>query len=569
MSAVSRSKKKKQGRTIVLVTFETEFAPCGGLAAVMKILPKRLAKLETCFTIAPYFRNITGNKSVNSDIRHTGEEFRLVFGGKRETVRIRQHADDLGFVTYLLESERYFTAPSDPYINPGDPSRLLRDSLFFCAAAPKALALLCDTSKAVLHLQDWETASVVHTSRSISALESVDCLVTLHNPYDRGLSPEEASLIGAESLPGPSVLTKMLPFVRGPITTVSRNFADELTGDPLHAFVFADHLQPLFKSKGIAGVDNGLFGELKFPFSREAQREAERENFKLIQKEKWEKRIKLADRLGSYLKSLSGNAGNKVWGEGLELSDPKVPVFFLLGRDDPRQKGYDVASDAIRSIPKGKARYIFTPMPGDEGYDGLSFLRKLTEDRPGEAIVFPFRIDPDAFVALQSGCSYMVMCSLYEPFGGANEAYLAGMPVVARATGGLVQQVVPKNRGTLSPLGQRLVDRYHSSDMAPTGFLYREDERDDDIDGWRRIVDCAYSVRRPMGDRVSDRRGTPLFDRMTDGASRSLREAIELYTSDQLGYAEMIYNGYLILRSFSWDRAIRSYRRLYDDLCQP
>ena len=47
--------------TIVFVTFENEFAPLGGLAAVMRLLPKRMAQLsdDRCVTVTPFFREIT------------------------------------------------------------------------------------------------------------------------------------------------------------------------------------------------------------------------------------------------------------------------------------------------------------------------------------------------------------------------------------------------------------------------------------------------------------------------------------------------------------------------------
>jgi glycogen synthase len=554
-------------RIIVFVTFETEFAPCGGLAAVMKIFPKQLAKTESCCTIGPYFENITSKKQISTQITNTGIEYALRFGDNSHVVRVLQHADDNAYTTYLLQSDGCFTAPKDPYINPENPDKLLYDSLFFCAAVPKALATLGKSSDLVLHLQDWESASVAHTAKRERAIESAACLLTLHNPYDRGINGRDAGLISAQDLPGETVLTKMIPLVDGSLSTVSRNFADELTNDPLHTRVFADHLQEQFKSKGIVGVDNGLFGKHKFPFSDDAHHKAKQGDFGLIRKEKWERRIALSATIDKYLRDISGNPDAQVWGEGLNLSDPRLPVFLFLGRDDPRQKGYDVAAEAIRAIPVGRARYIFTPMPGDEGFDGLNFLKDLAEQRPGEVMVFPFRLDPEPFMALQRGSSYMAMFSLYEPFGGANEAYLAGMPVVARASGGLVQQTIPYESSTLSSYGQQLIRKYHGQGGKPTGFLFREPSLKDDVIGWQKIVDCAYLHGEQEVDRIEDRRGIPLYDETVKRASQSLEAAIELYSSDQDAYAEMIFNGFKMLDNFSWDRAIVEYRRLYDSVC--
>jgi hypothetical protein len=402
-------------------------------------------------------------------------------------------------------------------------------------------------------------------------IASAACVLTIHNPYDQYLGDIDselvADLLAYLRLRPENVLTQMIPLVDGPLSTVSQNFGQELTGDPLHTHVFADHLQSLLVEKGLVGIDNGVFGRVAFPFSPQAERAAERGDFQRIQGEKWERRQALGEVIASYQRELAEAAdpGRQAWGVDLDLSDPGLPVFLVMGRDDPRQKGFDVIAQAIRRIPKGAARYIFTPMPGAEGLVGLSFLKQLADDRPGEVKVFPFRLSFEAFQALQNGSSYMVMGSLYEPFGAANEAYLAGMSVVARATGGLVQQVVPFTQAGLSPYGRQLVAAFHGEDAPPTGFLFREPRLPDETDGWRRIVDCAYWDLSPRGDRVAnDRVDIPLFERMVESAAEALQAAVDLYTSDQVAYARLIYNGFRMLAQFSWDRAIEGYRGLYD-----
>ena len=206
-------------------------------------------------------------------------------------------------------------------------------------------------------------------------------------------------------------------------------------------------------------------------------------------------------------------------------------------------------------------------MPGDEGLLGLSFLRKLAQDRPGEIKVFPFRLDADPFQALKEGSSFMVMSSLYEPFGAATEAYLAGMPVVARATGGLVQQISPYPSAALSRYGREMAALFHGRVSEPSGFLFREPSVPDPVQDWQRILECGYWQGRLKGDRIQDRRGIPLFEAMVQRAAWVLQDAIDLYTSNQEGYARMIYHGYRTLDRFSWERAVADYRRLYDRVC--
>jgi glycogen synthase len=558
-------------RTVVFVTFENEFAPLGGLAAVMRELPRRMAQAEQgrCFTVTPFFQDITRCRpKLFAEIHSTGHTFGVRFGDRRHEVEIFQHLDKDGFRTFLLDSADFFNAPCDcgnppapqapcnPYLTPSDPGQLLQDALFFCAALPQALVELGQTENLVLSLQDWEAACVALTVREEPRISSAACILTLHNPYDKPLSDADLGQISERRLVGPTVLARVIPLLDGPLCTVSENFAAELISDPLHTAVYAPHLQGLFKERTVVGVNNGLFSQLDFPSA--AIDAARRGDFSHILAEKQGRREALIAVLQEY-------TPREAWGS-LDLSDFDGPIFLMFGRDDPRQKGYDVAAAAIRHIPKGKARYVFTPIPGDEGLDGLGFLRKLAHDRPGEVKVFPFRM-AQGYKELQRGCSFIVMCSLYEPFGGATEGYAVGTPVVARATGGLVQQVAPVTSATISIPARRLADQFHPRNAPPSGFLFREPNlsRAEVEAGWRTIVACAYW---PGGDRVADRVGTPLFDAMVEQAVHAFRDAIDLYTDDETGYADLITNGFGMLDLFPWDRAVRKYQRIYDDVCQ-
>jgi len=592
MNWPTKAKPSKKHRTIVFVTFESEFAKSGGLGAVMGVLPRQMAQYEECFVIAPYFEHITDLDKLAQLEKiktfSTLASFSLAIGRTSYTVEMVETTGVDDFKTYLLSSDGFFTARVDPYVNPRDPAspmdphtnpiipeELTEDVLFFCAAVPKALAQLGKTENLVLQLQDWETACAAQAVKMDPDIQSVACVLTLHNPYDRYLGHARSTLISDLvsylNLHDDNVLPQMIPLMDGPLSTVSQNFAYELTSDPLHTHVFAGHLQDVLVSKGLVGIDNGIFGERAFPFSPQAEQQANQGDFESIQQEKWERRKKLAQVIEDYQRELAQDPdpSKQAWGIDLDLSDPWLPVFLVMGRDDPRQKGFDIVAEAIRRIPEGAARYVFTPMPGAEGLIGLGFLKKLAHDRPGEVKVFPFRLSPVAFRALQNGSSFMVMGSLYEPFGAATEAYLAGMPVVARATGGLVQQVVPYSNGSLSPYGQQLVALFHNENSAPTGFLFRESSTPDEVQGWRKFVACAYWNQVPQGDRIDDdRKGIPLFDAMVQSAAQAFQDAIDLYTSDQVEYAKMIYSGFLMLDRFSWDRAVQGYRRLYDRVCQ-
>jgi glycogen synthase len=263
------------------------------------------------------------------------------------------------------------------------------------------------------------------------------------------------------------------------------------------------------------------------------------------------------------VKILEAYQPQEAWGYLSHLDTFEGPIFLMFGRDDPRQKGYDIVASAIQQIPEGEAKYIFTPIPGDEGLDGLRFLKDLADARAGEVKVFPFRM-AQGYRQLQRGSSYLIMPSLYEPFGSATEGYAVGTPVVARATGGLVQQIVPYPAGSLGLSIRRVTDKFHTRGAAPTGFLFREPAmpQADVIAGWERMIACEYAL--PDTTRVQDRVGIRLFDAIVQEAAWTMKDAIALYVNHPSQYAQMIANGFEMLQRFSWERAVREYQRIYD-----
>lgn len=553
-------------KTIIFVTFESEFAPLGGLAAVMRVLPKRMAEQwqGRCVTMTPLFREIVKCRPhILESIRPTGITYSLEFGKTTQKFEVFRH-EDRGHTTYLIDSPEFFNAPCDcgdppspeapcnPYVDPTQPHQLLQDALFFCAAVPKALVGLHVTQDLILCLQDWEAACVALTAKQEPGLSSPSCLLTLHNSYDAPLSDRAYRAISDRRMSGPTVLSKMASLFDGPICTVSQQFAYELEHESVHRKIFAPHLQKLFRKRTVRGINNGAFGTLDFP--ADARNQGAQGNYNLILKEKGKRRQEMIQQLTDYVPS-------RAWGS-LDLTDFDGPVFLFFGRDDPMQKGYDVAAEAIRRMPVGRARYVFTPIPGDEGVTGLLFLKRLAEEREGEVKVFPFRM-AQGYMALQRGASFLVMCSLYEPFGGATEGYAVGTPVVARATGGLVEQIVPYPGNSLTATIKKMSSRYHRPSDPPTGFLYRESNLKikETEQGWRRMLACA-----DQHDRLAERSSIPLFQAMVEQASIALHDALELYETDQTKYGAMIMNGFRMLDRFSWDETVRHYQGIFETL---
>ena len=180
---------------------------------------------------------------------------------------------------------------------------------------------------------------------------------------------------------------------------------------------------------------------------------------------------------------------------------------MLAGRDDPRQKGYDVAAAAAAAFLQTpgndtKAQFLFFPIPGDEGREGLLFLRELADAYPANVLVLPFLFREGYVPALQGG-AFGVMPSFCEPFGMANEFHLNGAVGVGRATGGLIQQIVPlRSVPSFTASVERRSSRWHAASAAATGLLYREpDDLPDIVEDWRAFNAAGYRYR-PDRDRT-------------------------------------------------------------------
>ena len=210
-----------------------------------------------------------------------------------------------------------------------------------------------------------------------------------------------------------------------------------------------------------------------------------------------------------------------------------------------------------------EACFFFFPIPGDEDFAGLSFLRDLALELPRSVAAFPFRW-VEGFAATLRGASFGLMPSFYEPFGMANEFYLNGTLGIGRATGGIVQQIVPlRGCASFSLAAEAIVHQWHSWSSRPTGLLYREAVAPADvIAGWRRINDARYARTQHATERLPSRRDLPLFQGMVAELCGALADGCAL-TKQPQAYGRMLVEGVRhIETAFSWARAAREYGRI-------
>lgn len=539
---------------IAFVSYETPFAPCGGIAAVMARLPARVQAVSHVDTvvITPFHHRVEKMASLGRS--HEGT-FGVTIADRTVVFHLYRHDDNkIPYYFLLPEDRQYFAGLKHPYDVPGE--NLVRDALLFGAALPRSLHMINPGKRWTLLLQDWEAATAVLAMADSPGRART--FVTLHNSYDCSVAAEQLTWAGInpDSCPGGTILQRALPLTELPVFTVSEQFAHDLTEDCLQTQVMAPQLQLTLKPR-LIGIDNGPFVDPAIDAKMLA--EAERGNHQPLADWKAGHRKSFL----AALKNLQPGPDKPVWGDVSRFGHDDAPWFVMAGRDDSRQKGYDVlarAADLFLEQP-ADGRFLFFPMPGDEGIAGLGFLKKLAEKHPGSVLVFPFMFR-EGFLGALRGATYGVMPSLYEPFGMANEFYLNGTVGIGRATGGIMQQIVPlRTAASFGEHVQRATARWHSANAAPTGFLYREKDVPSEADDWRAINAARYQ-RGDSFDRVDERRQYPLFQSMADELLHALQEASALARAQPQAYYRLLTAGIThISQTFSWNRAALDYVR--------
>jgi glycogen synthase len=522
---------------------------------------KAVSGLETV-VITPYHHKI--QKTRDLVLEWLGA-VSVPFDGKPAEVKVGRLVDRDGVSWIFLRAadERFYAGVHHPYDLSHD--NLLRDALFFGAAAARALALLDPAAEWIAMMQDWEGSTIQLAVDNMNS--GCRPFLTLHNSYDSGgVAPGALARVGIDpaSCPGPasssqaSVLERVLMGNKEKVFTVSQLFAADLAMDVYQTKVMAPHLQELLKER-LVGVDNGPFANLAVDEDILDQALAGHYGPLLD----WKKERKAA--AVAAMEIFAPSTERPVWGDLGQFKESDSPWFLMAGRDDPRQKGYDVAALAIKRYLKsgGPGHFLFFPIPGDEGQVGLGFLKKLAALEPGRVLVMPFIFREGFMMALQ-GATFGVMPSLYEPFGMANEFYLNGTPGIGRATGGIIQQIVPWRKAkAFTPSVEKQVRNWYSSQQPPSGVLFREPEDlPTEVADWREINEASYNATGGYPDRLVERSRLPLVKKMADQLGMALKDGVSIY-QDPPVYASMLAQGVRqIQANFSWVKAAEKYWRL-------
>jgi glycogen synthase len=494
--------------------------------------------------------------------------FDLNFLSKQISVEVKIFPDEVSWIFLKplateTNSIQFFGGGKHPYDVASEgsksPSILLRDSLFFGRAAAAALERICPDCRWTVLMQDWEAATCILSFANEAVSEIIkSSYLTLHNSYDSGINPEILADAGLENLPikGHTVLEKSLQFVQNPIFTVSEQFSLDLSNEIFQSEIMIPHITSQISTR-LYGINNGPFIKNQVP---ESVIQAGR-NGNILPLSEWKnkKRTQALEIIRSFTQSTKEPG----WGDIAKFKGAELPWFVMAGRDDSRQKGFEVACIAVDKFleQEDQACFIFFPIPGDEGLEGIQFIQELAVKYPARVLCFPFLFREGYFPIMQ-GATFGMMPSYYEPFGMANEFFLNGISCLGRATGGIIQQIVPyrEARSFSSAVSERS-DRWHSGNASPSGFLFREDDGlESALDDWKAINRADYSVGVPSKNRLKARGELGIVNSMSSEMRSCVQDAVHLYQSNREKYFEFIINGIsYINKNFSWEISAQKY----------
>ena len=147
--------------------------------------------------------------------------------------------------------------------------------------------------------------------------------------------------------------------------------------------------------------------------------------------------------------------------------NPDLPYVLFVGRIT-RQKGVTHLVEAIQYLPPGTQVVLCAGAP-DTPEIATEMRLKVEAARainPNVVWIEKMVTKPEA-IQLYSNCSVFCCPSVYEPFGIINlEAMACRAPVVASATGGILEVVVDGETGYLVPFEQDPVTTFPSNPVA-------------------------------------------------------------------------------------------------------
>jgi hypothetical protein len=406
-----------------------------------------------------------------------------------------------------LAAEGYFDGSESPY----DTANLKRDALFF-GLAVKALLQGWSGPRAWVWASDWQTVPAALLLRQVHLLA-----ITLHNTFDADLRDvlwQFAEL--RYSVFRHRTALQVALETCDVVTTVNRGYAHGLRHEPFHTRIMSDHLQA--GADRIVGLDNANFVD---PTPQQL------ELADLIEKNPAAGLARLEQMQQAALAALPADLAGKLRGKVLCVA---------MGRRSS-QKLHDVVVEAVRDMlrrePQSPFFVFFATTHSDAGSAArLQRIQELCAEFPRNAGWSDGRIP--YFPQLMAAGSFNLLCSLWEPHGGAFEATIVPL---ARAVDGLAAQVVPLVRAGRAG---EMADLWHAAAAAPSGLTFREEPPDSYIPDLRELLELSPSPPNAT------------FRRMAEALAATLGLAVEIRLRQPQQFARMVMGAVRQQAARSW-----------------
>jgi hypothetical protein len=493
----------------VALRYEGPHVECTGITAVVK-QELRTFDQRGGVVIAPWSgRMVAARKALQTgQVVDTGLTFPVETSYARPVnVRVLANTATRQAPLFYLAAEGYFEGVESPY----DTRSLNRDVLFF-GLAVHALVERNIPPSCWIWGADWQTvpAALLLHSRHRTAL-------TLHNTFDSFLGDS----LWQFDEPKYSIFRRYTALETAlvhldVITTVNRGYAYGLRNEVFHTQVMANHLQ--FGVHRIVGIDNANFVD---PTSDELALAD------LIEHDSGKGLARLEQMQQDATAQLPAELAAKIRGKTLCIA---------MGRRSS-QKLHDVVAEAVRIAlthePDLPLFVFFATTHSDNGSPArLERIQRLCEEFPQNAGWSDGRVP--YYPQLMKAGSYNLLCSLWEPHGGAFESTIVP---IARAVDGLVTQINPLQRQGLA--GQ-LADLWHPPGTLPSGLTFREEPSETYADDLRELLE-----RSPASPNTTSRRMAQLL-------ASTLIQAVQIRRHRPADYARMVLGAIRQQAKRSW-----------------
>ncbi len=400
----------------------SEVAPVikiGGLGDVIGSLPKALERVGVdADVVVPFFPSAKIEK-----LRvYKSREMHVPFEGMLQYVEVwATKLPNSNVDLCMLKNDTYFRAGGTEAFS-NTPSET-QTFAFFSRCVTELIKSSFNTYD-VVHCNDWHTGLVSHLLQDEFGLSRPATIMTIHNisyqgrgdvsvVLDVGLNPDVHRTVKWDISDGDINFLMQGIMASDFVNTVSPSYADEL-------LVSADisQIQDVLTSRkdrflGILnGLDYGSFPRKVSPSNWQDQKQSDKT---------------------SLLMELGLGQSSKVSGQGFTQHD--TPLFSMVSRLDPNQKGLDILYEVIPYIIEQGGKFVLLGS-GDKAWEDR--FKQLVQQLGSQNIHINTTFDAELAARIYRGSDFFLIPSKFEPCGLTQMiAMWYGAVPVAHAVGGL------------------------------------------------------------------------------------------------------------------------------------